>query len=150
MSCACRKTAKVSGEEVPHASIAAPEAENKSYDLPQCYECTKKHLARAQIFFEEYHTGYPDHIKNLMCSMRVAEAEVRKAFLIWNKTQAHLDMAANELLGREVNGKRLSQDHLALACDIRNQRVELANNPLFIPKFDDLLIAVQKLEYSSL
>lgn len=118
-------------------------------DLPQCYECAKKHLSRAQIFFEEYHTGYPQHIKNLMCSLRVVETEINKAFRIWCKILAHLDMSANELLGRDVNGSQVKKEHLALACRIRESRLKLNADPLYIPDFESLLTAIQKLEYTN-
>lgn len=148
MSCACRKSKQNASGEPEQASAEVAVKEAVEVDLPQCYECAKKHLARAQIFFEEYHTGYPDHIKNLMCSMRVAEKQIRSAYLAWNKVQAHMDMSANELLGREANKNKLSQAHVALACDIRNERVRLAEDPLYIPSFDRLLLSIQQLAYS--
>ena len=152
MSCNCRsnKAANVVATVVKdiHSAEHSAELEATANDLPQCYECAKKHLGRAQIFFEEYHTGYPQHIKNLMCSLRVAEEEVNRAYINWCKILAHLDMAANELLGNEVNGKRLCREHLNLACKIREARLKLGADPLYIPDFDSLLTSIQILEFA--
>lgn len=151
MSCACRKSKQTASAEEPrvtkieHLAEYDAVAEALANDLPQCYECAKKHLSRAQIFFEEYHTGYPQHIKNLMCSLRVAEEEVRRAYLDWCKILAHLDMAANELLGNDINGKRLKKDHVDLAAKIREVRLKLGSDPLYVPDFDSLLVSVQLL-----
>lgn len=117
-------------------------------DLTSCYECAKKHISRAQILFEEYHTGYPDHIKNLMNSMRVAESEINKAFQLWQKVQAHLDMASAEFLGNDTTAETMQRAHIQLANDIRDVRLKLAQNPLYIPKFDALLTRVQQFEYT--
>ena len=152
MSCICHKntaTASVSTEaDDVHLAEHDPVTEAAANDLPQCYECAKKHLSRAQIFFEEYHTGYPQHIKNLMCSLRVAEEEVRRAYLNWCRILAHLDMAANELLGNDVNGLRLQKRHIDLACKIREVRLNLSADPLYIPDFDTLLTSTQALMFT--
>ena len=153
MSCNCHKntaTAATVNTEAVEAHLAEhdPITEAAANDLPQCYECAKKHLSRAQIFFEEYHTGYPQHIKNLMCSLRVAEEEVRRAYLNWCRILAHLDMAANELLGNDVNGLRLRKRHIDLACKIREVRLNLSADPLYIPDFDTLLTSTQALMFT--
>lgn len=123
-------------------------AEAKEIGLKQCYECAKKHLSRAKEEFKEYHTGYPQHSKNLIQSMRVAEADVAQAFLKWNEIQAQLDMSAGELLGREVNVDKVRSEHIELANDIRTERLKFNDNPLYIPRFDELLVRIQVLEYS--
>lgn len=119
-------------------------------DLKSCYLCAKKHLVRAQIFFEEYHTGYPDHIKNLVQSLRVAEAQVRGAFLRWQKVMGHLDMAANELLGNDINSPNMSKEHIILANKIRDVRLRLSDNPLISINFDELITKVHLLQYKEL
>ena len=123
---------------------AAPE---DKVPLPQCYMCAKKHLSRAQIYFEELHTGYDDRIKLLMHSMRVAEAEVRKAFSLYYKAQAHMDMSAGELLGSDP-GASISSEHVKVANDIRSERLKLQDDPLYVPDFDRLLLDIQLLQYS--
>lgn len=127
-----------------------PVKEAISMDLKQCYECAKKHVARAQILFEEYHTGYPQHIKNLMLSLKVAEADVKKAFLKWQRVQAHLDMSANELLGNEANSPTMDTRHLEVARKIREVRIDLNTDPLYVPDFNSLLVAIQLLEYAEI
>jgi hypothetical protein len=156
MGCSCRSkkatTAATENTSVDIKHLAEYDAATEALanDLPQCYECAKKHLGRAQIFFEEYHTGYPQHIKNLMCSLQVAEDEVRRAYLNWCRILAHLDMAANELLGNDINGKRLKKDHVDLAAKIREARLNLGSDPLYVPDFGELLTAIQKLEYQDM
>ena len=156
MSCACRKNKQTASAEesevakIEHLAEYDAVTEALAHDLPQCYECAKKHLSRAQIFFEEYHTGYPQHIKNLMCSLRVAEDEVRQAYLDWCKILAHLDMAANELLGKDVNGLKLKKQHIDLAAKIREVRLNLGSDPLYVPDFDSLLVSVQLLSLTML
>ena len=119
-------------------------------NLKSCYLCAKKHLVRAEIFFEEYHTGYPDHIKNLMESLQVSEQQVSKAFLLWQKIMGHLDMAANELLGNDANAETMNQEHVAVANEIRNERIKLSDNPLASPDFDNLIIKVHMLQHKAL
>ena len=119
-------------------------------NLTSCYLCAKKHLVRAQIFFEEYHTGYPDHIKNLVQSLRVAEVQVRGAFLRWQKVMGHLDMAANELLGNDINAVTMNKEHIILANKIRDARIRLSDNPLASINFDDLITKVHLLQYREL
>lgn len=119
-------------------------------DLKSCYLCAKKHLVRAQIFFEEYHTGYPDHIKNLVQSLRVAEVQVRGAFLRWQKIMGHLDMAANELLGNDINSATMNKEHIILANKIRDARIRLSDNPMASINFDELITKVHLLQYEEL
>ena len=126
------------------------EAEAFEIGLKQCYECAKKHLARAKEEFKEYHTGYPGHIKNLIQSTRVAEDSVRQAFLTWTEVQAQLDMSAGELLGSEANQLQMREEHISLANRIREERLKLNDNPLYVPEFDDLLVAIHQLEYQTL
>ena len=123
-------------------------AEARDIGLKQCYECAKKHLSRAKEEFKEYHTGYPQHVKNLIQSLRVAESDISQAFLKWNEIQAQLDMSAGELLGKEVNFNKLRSEHIELANDVRLERLRFNENPLYIPRFDELLIRIQVLEYS--
>ena len=119
-------------------------------NLKSCYLCAKKHLVRAEIFFEEYHTGYPDHIKNLIESLKVSELSVKKAFLLWQRVMGQLDMAANEFLGNDINGSTMNQQHIAIANEIRNERIRLSDNTLYVPNFDDLLVKVHTIEHEML
>lgn len=165
MSCSCKKRkssikVKVKAEDKPvEASQPAAEpvseeelnvvvSEALDVDLPQCYLCAKKHLGEAWVYFEELHTGYPDRKIILVESFRVAEDAVRGAFILWQKVLMHLAMAGAELIGRrgEIEEELLSQ-HVEVANKIRDERIKLQDNPLYVPKFDDLLVEVQKLQY---
>lgn len=148
MGCRCKEGVKRMEKTTVNTENAVTEA--REIGLQQCYECAKKHLSRAKEEFKEYHTGYPQHIKNLIQSVRVTENEIRNAFLKWNEVQAQLDMSAGELLGRRVNFEKLKAEHIQLANDIRLERLKLSGNPLYIPNFEDLLVRIQALEYSTL
>lgn len=148
MGCNCHKKTETKAQAVNTTPLLVV-AEAADVGLPQCYECAKKHLSRAKEEFKEYHTGYPQHIKNLIQSVRAAENDVREAFLKWNEIQAQLDMSAGEFLGRDVNKEKLKAEHIAIANDIRLERLRLNENPNYIPRFDDLLVRIQVLEYSN-
>lgn len=123
------------------------EAEAAEINLNQCYLCAKKHVVRAQEFFQEYHTGYPDHVKNLVHSVKVAESKVMMAFLLYQKIMGQLNMAEGELLGRDANGLALKEEHVSLANRLRNQRLRLSDDPLYVPDFDQLLVDINILQY---
>lgn len=125
-------------------------AEALDIDLEQCYLCAKKHLGRAQQFFEEYHTGYPDHVKNLVDSIFSAESDIYKAFQLWQKTQSQMDMSAGEILGNKLGGRQLKQDHVELAAAIRKERLKFDQDPLYIPNFDQLKYRIHKLQHTVL
>jgi hypothetical protein len=120
----------------------------KELALDQCYLCAKKHIGRAQSFFEEYHTGYDDRVKRLIESLRVAEGQIQEAFLLKERTQAQLDMAAGELLGGTPGGSVIDAEHVRVANLIRDERLNLQDDSLYVPNFDKMLIEVQKLQYS--
>lgn len=158
MACACKKnktkmTTDLSNVVVlPPSSLAtsSPEPaviEAKSIGLPQCYLCAKKHVGRAQQFFEEYHTGYDNRVKLLTDSLRVSEHMVRKAFLLRQKTQSQLDMAAGELLGGDETQK-LDDKHIEIANKIRKERLGIQDDPLYVPDFDQLLVDIQLLQFT--
>lgn len=154
MACNCRNKQEM--VDMTNAAITDKvivedsRAEAVSINLKQCYECAKKHVSRAKEEFKEYHTGYPEHIKNLMMSMRVAEADIRGAFLKWCEVQAQLDMGAGELLGRDINGDTMKFSHVKVAKAIRKERLQLNTDPLYVPDFDELLVQIQLLEHSAL
>lgn len=153
MSCRCLNTEKQSETikqrtERMNAEISE-EMNARPTDIPegvsQCFECTKKHLSRAKIFFEEYHTGYPTYIKLAVNSAVWAEKAISEAYLMWCSVTGHLDMAGCELLGHDINIKLMPiRDRLKdLANKIRAERVKLMDDPLYIPDIDALLIEVQ-------
>lgn len=116
--------------------------------LDQCYLCAKKHIGRAQIFFEEYHTGYDDRVKRLIDSLQLSEDAVKQAFLLKERVQAHLDMASGELLGKPTEGYTTNKSHVDVANMIREERLKLQDDPTYSPRFSDMLEQVHLLQYS--
>ena len=116
-------------------------------NLKQCYLCTKKHIARAQEFFIEYLTGYPTYIKNLVDSLRAAEVDVNRAFLLWQKTMAQMNMAEGELLGNDFNLVPEKEAHRDGAKKIRQERLKLSDDVLYSPDFSMLLTEVHLLQH---
>ena len=138
-----RKAAiKVDGKDV--------KAEAVLMDLEQCYLCAKKHISAAKILFREYHTGYPAHVKNLINSMRISEDEIRCAFLLWQDIMAELNMGEAELLGKDESSDSMDDDHVKLANKIRDQRIRLSDDPLYVPDFDSLLVDIHILQFRSI
>lgn len=131
-------------KRIPYSTPSEMEAHE--INLKQCYLCTKKHIGRAKEFFQEYHTGYPDHIKNLMMSTRIAENTIRKAFLLWQQAMSQLNMAEGELLGDRSNELKMREEHLSLANRIRTERLKLSDDPLYVPDFDQLLVDIHILQ----
>lgn len=133
--------------EAMKTQLASAEATD-GISLPQCYLCAKKHISRAQLYFEEYHTGYPERLKILIQSLRVAEAKINEAFQKYCKTLSHLDMAAGELLGNNAHGTTIDKKHVDLANSIREERLKFQDDPLYVPDFEKLLTETQLLQYA--
>lgn len=139
MACNCKKrteknmTHNIDSEVVAHA---------KQMNLTQCYLCAKKHIVAAKILFREYHTGYPNHIKNLINSLKVSEDAVREAFIKWQDIMGEMNMGEAELLGNE----EMDSKHIEMANKIRDERIKLSDDPLYVPKFNYLLVEIHKLQ----
>lgn len=149
------KRLKQSDNSVVKASVSAIEVKEVSAQeaateiaLEQCYLCAKKHVGRAQIFFEEYHTGYSDRDKRLIESLQITEDTVKAAFLLKEKVQAHLDMGSGELVGHSTDGGVVDDMHIQVANAIRNERLKLQDNPMYVPNFEGMLVSIQQLQYS--
>lgn len=160
MACGCRKkkeataviaTLPASGKSNEQI-VAEVNAVAESFDigLSQCYLCAKKHIGRARQFFEEYHNGYPDHIKNLVDTLFEAESDIYGAFQLWQSVQDQMDMAAGELLGNNKGGRSLKQDHIDLAVMIRKERLKFDQNPLYVPNFEELKYKIHRLQHTVL
>lgn len=119
-------------------------------DLVNCYLCTKKHIVRAQILHEEVLTGYPEHVRNLISSLKVAEKEVNEAFLKWQQCMGHLNMAEAELLGNRLSAESMNQRHRELANDIRAERLKVSEDPNYPADYDALLTKVHQLQFEVL
>lgn len=122
----------------------------REINLEQCYLCAKKHIERAKDFFEEYHTGYPDHVKNLIESVQIAERDVMRAFLLWQRIMGQMNMGEGELLGKDANQLKMKSAHITLANKIRDERLRLSDDPLYVPNFDDLLVEIHLLQHKVL
>lgn len=147
MSCPdCRKKAvSKSAMRVAERLYSESTDFRKSVDLAQCYLCAKKHIVAAKTLFREYHTGYSDHLKNLIDSLRVAEDKVREAFIKWQDIMGELNMAEAELLGG--SDEYMDPEHIKVANLIRDERIRLSDDTLYKPVFDELLVRVQLLQY---
>ena len=119
-------------------------------DLANCYLCTKKHIVRAQILHEEVLTGYPEHVRNLISSLKVAEKEVNEAFLKWQRCMGHLNMAEAELLGNRLSAESMNKKHRALANEIRDERLKVSEDPNYPADYDTLLTKVHQLQFEAL
>lgn len=156
MACTCKMPKKVlvkpvrsskTGKSLPPVPVVLDALE---IDLVQCYLCAKKHIMRAAIFFEEYHTGYSDRAKRLIESLKVSEDEVKSAFKLWQRIMGELNMAEGELLGNDANSNTMDAKHVALANKIRDERLKLSDNPLYVPDFDELAFEVHVLQFTAL
>lgn len=143
-------TVKAANPNQSHTSAGELLADAREINLNHCYLCAKKHVERAKDFFEEYHTGYPDHIKNLIESIHVAELDVRRAFIQWQRIMGQLNMGEGELLGKDINQLKMRSEHITLANKIRAERLRLSDDPLYVPNFDDLLIEIHLLQHKVL
>ena len=160
MSCNCTKnkmtkTAAKQSKDSPKTTAVEESKESVvveeafDIDLPQCYLCAKKHIGQAMIYWEEFHTGYPERTRRLVESLRVAEHAVRNAFVAWQKALAHLAMAGAELIGRHGDLQDyLLPEHIRVANLIRDERVKLQDNPTYSPDFEKLLVEIQLLQYA--
>lgn len=147
MACRCRqnKTKGITGNAETPVQVVSPE-QLCDPNLPQCFMCALKHLSTAWILFEEYKNGYPSYIKHLVQSIHVSEQRVRTAFQLYMKAQAHMNMAACELVGNTAD--ELSNELIQVANEIRDARLKLEASPLYIPPFARLLERIQKLRFS--
>lgn len=137
------KTTKI----IQNKSTADLLQDAREINLEQCYLCAKKHIERAKDFFEEYHTGYPDHVKNLIESVQIAERDVMRAFLLWQRIMGQMNMGEGELLGKNANQLKMKSAHITLANKIRDERLHLSDDPLYVPNFDDLLVEIHLLQH---
>lgn len=123
------------------------ELEAKVIGLERCYLCAKKHVVAAKTLFREFHTGYSNHIKNLINSLRISEDKVREAFILWQDIMGELNMGEAELLGNSEQ-PTIDAEHVRIANLVRQERIRLSDDPLYVPKFDDLLVAIHTLQFS--
>lgn len=115
--------------------------------LNHCFECTKKHLTRSKIFFEELLTGYPNYKTMLFNEFTEANATIEKAYVLWWDSIGQLDMSSSELIGQITD---LPIDYrmelIELANKIRFERLKFQENILNVPDWDKLRVDLQKLQ----
>lgn len=165
MGCGCRKNKSTAIRAIENNEKSSTEnlktleelklevtavSEALDIGLTQCYLCAKKHIGRAQQFFEEYHNGYPAHIKQLVDSLFDASSNIYEAFQLWEKTRSQMDMSAGELLGNSIGSKTMNREHVEIAAEIRGERLKLEQNPLYVPDFDKLKYKIHVLQHRAL
>lgn len=131
--------------------IKADEFIGLGYDLIKglnnCFECTKKHIGRAKIFYEEFKLGYPDHEKLMFKELTDSNELLEKAFISYMDAMSQMDMASCELVGNMENlDEGYQADIIELANKIRCERILFQEDPTKIPNFDKLRLDIQKLQ----
>lgn len=117
--------------------------------LTHCFECSKKHLSRAKILWEEFNMKYPDH--GTLCFNEFTEAnkDIEEAYCLYWDSLGNLDQASCELIGGNdftdlPHGYQV--DIIELANKIRIQRINFQTDSSNIPEWNKLRIEIQKLE----
>lgn len=117
--------------------------------LTNCFECSKKHLSRAKILWEEFNTKYPDHGVLSFNEFTKANKVIEEAFCLYWDSLGNLDQASCELIGGNdfvdlPHGFQLEM--IELANKIRTQRINFQADSSYIPEWNKLRIEIQKLE----
>lgn len=115
--------------------------------LSHCCDCTKKHLSRAKILFEEWHQKYPEHGTMMYNQFIEANRDIEQGYILFWDSLGQLDMASSELVGNIMQldeGFRIQI--INLANEIRKARILFQQNSNNVPNFDHLRIEVQKLQ----
>ena len=116
--------------------------------LTNCFDCCKKHIGRAKIFYEEWTQGYPEHSTLMYKSFIEANKVIEEGFVLYWDSLSQLDMASNELVGHELNtlDKEFRIEIIELANKIRAARILFQEDSSKVPDFDQLRIEVQRLQ----
>jgi hypothetical protein len=116
--------------------------------LTNCFECCKKHLSRAKIFYEEWKQGYPEHSTLMYNEFTEANKTIEEGYVLFWDSLGQLDMASNELIGSylsdlDSNGQL---EMIELANKIRTARIAFQEDSSHVPDWNNLRIEVQKLQ----
>lgn len=117
--------------------------------LTNCFECSKKHLSRAKILWEEFNMKYPDHAALCFNEFTKANKNIEEAYCLYWDSLGHLDQASCELIGGNDFidlPKGYQAEMIELANKIRIQRINYQNDLSFVPEWNKLRIDIQKLE----
>ena len=117
--------------------------------LTHCFECSKKHLSRAKILWEEFNMKYPDH--GTLCFNEFTEAnkDIEEAYCLYWDSLGNLDQSSCELIGGNdftdlPHGYQV--DIIELANKIRIQRINFQADSSNVPEWNKLRIEIQRLE----
>ena len=115
--------------------------------LSHCFDCTKKHLSRAKVLFEEWHQKYPEHGTMMYNQFTEANRDIEQGFVLFWDSLGQLDMASSELVGNMMElDESFRIEIINLANEIRKARILFQQNSNNVPDFDHLRIEVQKLQ----
>lgn len=117
--------------------------------LTHCFECSKKHLSRAKILWEEFNMKYPDH--GTLCFNEFTEAnkDIEEAYCLYWDSLGNLDQSSCELIGGNDFTDlphRYQVDIIELANKIRIQRINFQADSSNVPEWNKLRIEIQRLE----
>lgn len=116
--------------------------------LTACFECTKKHLSRAKIFYEEWTLGYPEHSTLMYNSFIEANKTIEEGFSKFWDILGQLDMASCELIGYELSDlqSNTQAEMIELANKIRSARILFQEDSSKVPDWNSLRVEVQRLQ----
>ena len=116
--------------------------------LTSCFECCKKHLSRAKIFYEEWKQGYPEHSTLMYQEFTEANKTLEEGYVLFWDSLGQLDMASNELVGSHFSDldSHGQIELIELANKIRAARIAFQEDSEKVPDFDKLRIEVQKVQ----
>lgn len=115
--------------------------------LMNCFDCVKKHIGRAKIFYEEFQQGYPNHEPLMFTELIKSNKALEEAFMYYSDSLAQLDMASCELVGDMSDLEEGYQVKIIeLANEIRSARLLYQEDPTKVPNWDKLRLSVQKLQ----
>lgn len=115
--------------------------------LSHCFDCTKKHLSRAKVLFEQWHQKYPEHGTLMYNQFTEANRDIEQGYTMFWDSLGQLDMASSELVGNIIQldeGFRIQI--INLANEIRKARILFQEDSNNVPDFDHLRLNVQKLQ----
>jgi hypothetical protein len=122
------------------------------YDLIEglnaCFECVKKHLTRAKIFYEEWKLGYPEHSTLMYNSFIEANKTIEEGYVLFWDSLGQLDMASCELVGYEFSDltSGFQAEIIELANKIRAARLLFQEDSNKVPNWNELRVEVQRLQ----
>lgn len=116
--------------------------------LSNCFDCCKKHISRAKIFYEEWQQGYPEHGTLMYNEFTEANKVIEEGYVLYWDSLGQLDMASCELVGYNFGllEKTAQVALIELANKIRSARILFQEDSTKVPDWNNLLIEVQRLQ----